>query len=71
MSKKIKILFDPADRERLEPILAALRDGGVGVSELGGEPAKDEIVLAAEKAGYRVLSTRDSEDWSALLVALR
>ncbi len=47
MSKKIKILFDPADRERLEPILAALRDGGVGVSELGGEPAKDEIVLAA------------------------
>ena len=32
---------------------------------------RDEIVLAAEKAGYRVLSTRDSEDWSALLVALR
>ena len=47
MSKKIKILFDPADRERLQPILDALRGSGVKVSELSGAPARDEIVLAA------------------------
>ena len=47
MSKKIKILFDPADRERLQPILDALGESGVSASELSGDAAKDETVLAA------------------------
>ena len=46
MSKKIKILLDAADRERLQPILDALRESGVSASELSGDPAKDETVLA-------------------------
>ena len=57
-------VFLSADWKLLKP------DGRAVLSGIISE-RRDEIVLAAEKAGYRVLSTRDSEDWSALLVALR
>ena len=46
-----------------------LKKGGRAVLSGIISERRDEIVSAAEKAGYRVLSARDSEDWSAVLLS--
>ena len=44
--EKLTLLFAEADRERLQPVLDALREKGLQLRETGKEPGRQAVVLA-------------------------
>ena len=44
--EKLTLLFAEADRERLQPVLGALREKGLQLRETGKEPGRQAVVLA-------------------------
>ncbi|MBR0160837.1 MAG: hypothetical protein IJQ02_06135 [Oscillospiraceae bacterium] len=62
-NNRIRLLCAEADRESLQPLLDQLNAKGLHVKEKGGEPEKDDIVLAALSEAFYA----DSEKTGQLL----
>ncbi len=61
--KKVRLLCEEKDREALRPVLEALAAKGLRVSEGGGAPARDDVVLAVLSESFYA----DSEKTDRLL----